>query len=186
MKTIVIDAGHGYRREGHYDPGAVGVLGGVRYEEAQVALRYAVSLAFFLRQTGYSVRLTRVTNGTIRTYTERVSWIRNADAGVSLHLNAHTESSATGYETLYRVHASFAHAVHRGLQAGYHALEHPIPDRGVKLSTRSLAMLSTPKPSVIVELGFISNPVDLRLLLQNDTRITLMRHLAEGIRRAFL
>jgi N-acetylmuramoyl-L-alanine amidase len=68
-----------------------------------------------------------------------------------------------------------AHALHGALQR---ALAGRL-DRGVK--QKGLTVCQREKPSVLLELGFITNPSDLEYLLLRETRARVAREVAKTI-----
>lgn len=93
VRTIVIDPGHGGR-----DPGSVhnGLL------EKVINLDVAKRLANVLKGAGYTVFLTRTDDRYLGLY-ERTTIAKKhkADLFISIHANASTKSSVTGFETYY-------------------------------------------------------------------------------------
>jgi N-acetylmuramoyl-L-alanine amidase len=180
MKRIVIDAGHGMgnRQLDVYDPGAIGYLDGVKYEEARIALQYALSLNHYLKEykDKVSVYMTRVDNKLNTPLSFRLSYAKtvNATHFISIHLNGATTNTATGIETLYRYKSSlsFAQDVHEILKRNIN-----LSDRGVK--TMSLFVLSSEYKGCLIELGFITNPNDLAVIIQDEVRKKFCKELAE-------
>jgi N-acetylmuramoyl-L-alanine amidase len=96
---IAIDAGHGMsnRQAGLYDPGATHVEAGFRFEEAEIALRYALALREALAAHGAAVFLTREDAGDHAPLGERAANARLAGAGglLSLHVNSVEDAART-------------------------------------------------------------------------------------------
>jgi N-acetylmuramoyl-L-alanine amidase len=103
VRTIMIDAGHGGK-----DPGAV--ANGLR--EKDINLRMAKILGQELRQQGFEVHYTRTTDKFIP-LEERTAMAnaKNADLFISLHCNAHKDTSVKGFEVYYLNLATDAQAV---------------------------------------------------------------------------
>ena len=99
----MIDAGHGGK-----DPGAV--ANGLR--EKDINLRMAKILGQELRQQGFEVHYTRTTDKFIP-LEERTAMAnaKNADLFISLHCNAHKDTSVKGFEVYYLNLATDAQAV---------------------------------------------------------------------------
>ena len=180
MKRIVIDAGHGMgnRKLDVYDPGAIGYLDGQKYEEAKIALQYALSLNYYLKEykDKVVVYLTRSSNTQNTPLSFRASYATtvNATHFISIHLNGSTSSEATGLETLYRRQGSleFAKDVHEILKTNI-----GLRDRGVK--NMSLAVLGGQYKGCLIELGFITNPNDLAVIIQDEVRKKFCKALAD-------
>jgi len=183
-KTIVvIDAGHGYKPAPSggvvFDPGAIGYLGQAQHREADIAAQYANSIAYMLR-THYPAIETHLLTATREqplSLQQRRRYEPSAAAFVSVHLNAAESRNAHGYETWYsREHSvGLAHALHAALQR---ALAGRL-DRGVK--QKGLTVCQREQPSVLLELGFISNASDLEYLLLRETRARVAREVAKAI-----
>jgi N-acetylmuramoyl-L-alanine amidase len=182
-KTIVvIDAGHGWKPTPGggvvYDPGAIGYLGAAQHREADIAALYANSLAYLLRtQHGIDAHLLLATRERPLSLQARRRYMPQADAFVSIHLNASESKSAQGYETWYsREHSiELAQACHAGMQRAFSSRI----DRGIK--QRGLTVCQREKPSVLLEIGFITNASDLEYLLLRDTRVRFAREVAKAI-----
>jgi len=182
-KTVIIDAGHGWKPTSSggvvFDPGAIGYLGQVQYREADIAAQYANSIAYMLRTfyPAIETHLLIATRERPLSLQARRRYMPQADAFVSVHLNASESKSAQGYETWYsREHSvGLANAVHGALQR---ALAGRI-DRGIK--QKGLTVCQREKPSVLLELGFITNASDLEHLLLRETRARVAREVAKAI-----
>lgn len=154
---VAIDAGHGMgnRRRGLYDPGAVVKVGEVTYEEASIALTYALELGRVLERRGHAVLPVRPDGRQDRPIARRPVWAKDAggDVYVSVHVNAAAGPAANGTETLYR------DAAGRGLAE---ALQRAVVwatgfvDRGVKLRS-DLVVLKFDGPAALLELGFLTH-----------------------------
>ena len=182
---IMLDPGH----TGVTDPGAV--AGGLR--EADVTLDVALKLRDLLAGVpGLEVRLTRDRHVDLATpYTQsadlraRTNMANNwpADVYLSIHVNAAANPEARGVETFHHVKASdeavrVAHVLHRYL------VPHFTRSRGVK-SADFHVLRETRMPAVLVELGFITNDDDRRLLADEAFRRRLAEALATGLCEAF-
>lgn len=172
---ICIDPGHGMsnRDKGVYDPGAVGA--GV--EEADVALAWAKTLAWVLRKDGHSVYLTRDEHEDDLPLIRRAKLARLANCThfLSIHANAAGNPLASGTETIHRDAPVWASRVQ---MAALDAMKRP--NRGVKTEKqlgRVLAVLGAPNPCLL-EIGFISNATDRKLMLARETRLAFAESLA--------
>lgn len=200
---IILDPGHGLgsRQEGVYDPGAVAVHGGFRYEEASIVMDYAITARAVLRVAGIDAILTRtrterLVNGqlivehTPSPLVQRPKMVAQHDAAalVSLHLNASKDASARGFEVFYRFdhQRPFAETVYRHLAE---LVRDFMPLRGVKQA--SFVVLRTDKPAVLIELGFVSNPTDAQFIRPADAveyrsrRIQVANALERALREYF-
>lgn len=179
MAKVCIDPGHG-----GYDPGAVGPTG---LKEKDVNLAVALHAGSFLQAAGVSVVYTRTS--------DRVTWpsdtnadlaarckIANqagADLFISIHCNSATNRSARGAETyclqLGGQGEKLARAVHVELLRAT-----GLVDRGVK-TANFYVLRATKMPAALVELAFISNPDEEKLLKQSEFQARAGRAIAEGV-----
>lgn len=179
--TVVVDAGHGGK-----DPGAIGTYkqGGnrIRLLEKTVNLHISGEVAKLLERRGVKVVMTR-DDDTFIPLDKRVSTADNvgADLLLSLHADAAINKSAHGF-TVYvgkkpsGKSLSAARKIARRLAAtGAHS-------RGVKRHERNIRVITAPKgPSVLVEVGFLSNARDVVKLDRRQYRLDLARAIADGV-----
>ncbi|WP_166786792.1 N-acetylmuramoyl-L-alanine amidase [Jeotgalibacillus salarius] len=145
--TIVIDAGHGGR-----DGGAIGAAGTL---EKSLTIRTAEALYHMLSSTGANVIMTREDDRYIDLYSRvAASKDHHADAFVSIHYDAIHDRSVKGFTTYYYGGPDelLADSVHEGLSDSM-----TIKNRGVHHGN-FLVLRDNVAPSVLLELGFISNP----------------------------
>ena len=192
LPTVIIDPGHG----GH-DDGAT--AHGLR--EKDLTLDVALRVEQMLRSADLTVVLTR-RDDTYISLAERADLANRFEKSifVSLHFNQSNESSAMGAETFYadqkvppeyswmwvglftkpeappldngEVLASF-------IQASL-VMKMDVVNRGIK--SRSLYVVRNVRnPAVLVEGGFLSNPLEAQLLMNSDYRQRLAGAIAEGI-----
>lgn len=190
-RRIVVDPGHG----GH-DPGATHY--GLR--ESDVNLAVALRLRDLLRAQGAEVILTRDSDraavpdaaaaGMTPYERERaeLSWRTDmaneaaADLFVSIHANASASAAAAGIETYwcpYNFNALQARSLAEHLQAQLVALLGR-PDRGVREETFYVNCY-TEAPSALVEIGFVTNPEENRLLASAAYQQAAAQALLRGI-----
>jgi N-acetylmuramoyl-L-alanine amidase len=154
--TIVLDPGHGGN-----DGGTVGTRKTV---EKDLTLQTAETLAHHLRSAGADVVLTRESD-TYVDLRKRVAASHQvgADAFISLHYDATDDSSVSGF-TAYYLHnyqEPLAEAINSGL-AGKIELR----NRGAQ-SGNYLVLRENQQPAVLVELGYLSNYNDERIVTAN-------------------
>lgn len=155
-KTIVVDPGHGGS-----DPGAVafGLF------EKDIVLNIGLMLEKKLQASGVNVVMTRKDDRLIplREISE-IANRHNPDSFVSIHINAATSEKAHGTETYWnRTYSSdeskkLAQSIQKQLIANLHSY-----DRGVKEANFAV-IRNTKAPSVLVEIGFITNEEEAKLL----------------------
>ena len=100
-----------------------------------------------------------------------------ADLFISIHTNASENPAATGTEALvYSESSTVAKAVAEEILIALHRLT-GLRNRGIVYRPGLYILRKTKMPAVLVELGFISNPVDAALMVENPALF------AEGIYR---
>jgi N-acetylmuramoyl-L-alanine amidase len=185
MKTIIIDPGHGGE-----DPGALGkrIENGQEkiYKEADFTWDISKRLWSLLAKE-YSVFLTRKENET-KSLQDRTLLARKLSANLflSIHINSATTNQARGYEaycvrTPLLEYTKFLPYSKKFRDIIILELEKDFPNwvnrGGKEANFYVIKFISC--PSVLVELGFISNPNDLEFLTKDEVRqkiaITLKR-----------
>ncbi|MDP4171209.1 MAG: N-acetylmuramoyl-L-alanine amidase, partial [Bacillota bacterium] len=157
-KKIIIDAGHGGK-----DTGAIGPSG---YLEKNANLGAALALKAELEKFGAIVTLTRSTDVFLelseRTYIANSS---DYDAFISLHSDSY-KTTSTGSTTYYNTSVNFNGPRSKGLA---NAIQHRLIasldtyDRGVQEQEFYVNRMNE-LPSILVELAYISNPSEEKLL----------------------
>jgi N-acetylmuramoyl-L-alanine amidase len=181
---VAIDPGHGNsnRNPGIYDPGAEHLSHGIKYQEADIALRYGLALKDVLRAQQINVFMTRENATDDAPVGERAGNAERAgcDIFVSLHLNDNESESANGLEVLYRdsKYKPLASAMHDALikTTGF-------KPRGPK-QRLDLAVLKFEGPAVLIELGFISNDGDRTELLNPQMRSAICETIAHVVQNS--
>jgi N-acetylmuramoyl-L-alanine amidase len=167
-KVIVIDAGHG-----GIDGGASSQEG---LEEKEVTLKVASYLRDFLQQSGAYVVMTRETDTDLagvgsgksrwkaRDLSQRLKMVKdeNADMFISIHGNAflgRSHGAQTFYNPTREANKKLATFIQNEL---VHNLENT--DRIAKAKNDVFLLKYSPVPTVLVEVGFLSNVEEARLL----------------------
>jgi N-acetylmuramoyl-L-alanine amidase len=172
-RRVVLDPGHGGR-----DPGAIG-LNGTREDDVNLAL--ALRLAAKLRAAGVEVHLTR-DDDTFVELSERAKAgnRRRADLFVSLHADAARNRKAHGYTLYVRRGATEAsRRAARSIEAALRATG--LSSRGVR-EANFVVLRESKGAAVLVEAGFLTNPVEERRLRDPGFRERMATALARGIR----
>jgi len=195
-KVIWIDPGHGSSFNGYYDPGAVRT--GIR--EVDSNTWYSLELAGKLRAGGATVLLTRTIADSGLTIDNRqrayLASEANADIFISVHSNASASTSASGAETYYYLPSSvddpdysatkdydqrivksiaLANYVNPKMTAGG-----GFTNRGVKGNDFAV-IRETAMPSILLEIGFISNSGDLAKIKDANNRSNTVEGIYQGI-----
>ncbi len=172
---VVLDPGHG-----GFDPGAVGPNG---LTEAEVALDISHRAAALLQESGFDVIMTRSDDSFV-SLSERAEIANRAGAEifVSVHSNAAARPAVGGLETYYgRGRESDSYYLARTMQNSMvNKLE--LTDRGVK-TDRFTVIRETEMPAVLLEIGFLSNLEEERLLRSSSFREKAAESIAEGIQK---
>lgn len=159
MKTICIDAGHGGA-----DPGAVG--NGLN--EKAITLKVALFCQEYMRShyPEFKPLLTRAIDKSV-SLSERVqvSNRAGADLFISIHTNAHSDPGANGFESFILPGSKKSPPVqflmHPRLVRVFTAKG--VRDRGQK-KAGLYVVKNTNAPAILLELGFISNAAEARLM----------------------
>lgn len=174
-KLIVLDAGHGGS-----DPGTIGKFTGVK--EKDLALKAVFALQNELEKNGYDVVLTRTTDTRVELYqrTDLANEV-NADLFISIHYNAADSLTAKGIEVLYYPDAAgvkyeFAKTIYERIIADTGATQRGIIKRPLLVVTRETKM-----PSALVEMGFVSNADEEKLVQQDAYLEAQIKAIAEAV-----
>lgn len=170
-KIIVIDAGHG-----GVDAGVVGIK--TQTKESDINLSISKKLKGYFVDAGFSVVMTRVSNGGLyglptngfkrRDMTKRKDIIENsgADMVISVHQNYCPISSRRGGQTFFNPDSENGKNLADCIQKELNSL------CGIKnydaLAGDYFMLKCTQNPSVIVECGFLSNAEDEKLLISDE------------------
>ncbi|MFY4775412.1 SH3 domain-containing protein [Metabacillus sp. RGM 3146] len=172
-KTIVIDAGHG-----GYDTGTRG-----RYTyEKSLTLITSQLVVKKLQNEGANVIYTR-NSDTYPTLSERAALSNKSKAGafISIHYDS-GGPAATGISTFYYTFAKdslLASKVHQSVLSAV-----KLPDR--KVSYKNLQVLRDNRyPSILIELGFLSNALEERLITTADYQDKASNGIVQGLKAYF-
>lgn len=194
VRRIMIDPGHGGR-----DHGATGR----KYREKDITYRVSRALAEALRKQGYTVSMTRGGDSTLSLdHRPRLARSWRADLFISVHANYVATKSVSGTEIFLltpkgtsstyggkpsrysapgnkfdKQNARAAYEVQKGMTATMKSR-----DRGIK-HARFVVLRDAPCPAVLVEMGFLSNREEERLLGSSRYQQKIVEGLVQGIRR---
>lgn len=172
---ILLDYGHGGS-----DPGAIGVD---NLKEKDIVKEIGKRVKYHLERHQQTVIESRLNDETV-SLTERSNKANsnNVDLCVSIHANYFTNSSAQGVEIYYYKTSA------RGQQLANSVLNEIIKaklytkNRGLKTDNLHMTR-ETKMPSILVELGFISNVTDKDLIVNNKENFAIA--IAKGILNYF-
>ena len=192
FSTVVIDPGHGGNDEGARSNGL---------KEKDLSLDLALRVEKLLTSYHFPTVLTR-RDDTFVSLAERATIANKIDNAVfvSIHFNQSRDSSATGVETFYATAKVPPESAWTWV--GFFSKPEPASgengedlagyiqtslvtrtdavNRGIK--ARELYVVRhTRCPAVLVEGGFMNNPLDARLIGNNEYRDLLAKAIAEGV-----
>ncbi|WP_107951076.1 SH3 domain-containing protein [Lysinibacillus parviboronicapiens] len=168
--TIVVDAGHGGN-----DHGTTGQRG---TDEKNITLKTASLLESKLSAAGANVVMTRESDEYVA-LRKRVSIGHQyeADAFISLHYDATDNSSISGFTTYYLNgnQKGLAESIHSGL-----ASKIDLKDRGTQQGNY-LVLRENRQKAVLIELGFLSNASEERVITTEKFREQATLGIYQGI-----
>ena len=184
-KKITLDAGHGGS-----DPGAIGANG---TREKDVTLKITKKVQELLKKKGAKVSMTRT--GDKDVYGPNASDVQelqarvdvaednDADAFISIHINSSTNKNVGGFSSYYYPKTSndarLAQAVQDRLVKNF-----GLDDLGIRKANFYVNKRCS-MPSTLLELAFISNPKEEKLMKSNWYINKLAKSIADGIEDYF-
>ena len=187
-KVIVIDAGHGIPDEGAQSSNGT--------TEAQTNLKIALKLQNLLEQSGCTVVLTRSDENAIYDIDskslrqKKISDIHNrvkignessADIFVSIHLNKIPQQQYSGWQTFYHAKDSNGKKLAVWIQNSLNLSIQKENNRVSKSIENIYIVKHVEIPTTIVECGFLSNPDEEKLLLEDSYQNRLSWGIYNGI-----
>ncbi|HHY38600.1 MAG TPA: N-acetylmuramoyl-L-alanine amidase [Clostridia bacterium] len=171
-RKVIVDPGHGGS-----DPGCISHSGLYEKHLTMSVARYLVAK---LRTAGAEVVLTRNGDETVDAY-KRVDLANRAggDIYVSLHMNSFRMSQKSGVEVYYYSGVTqakrLAQSIHKRLleDTGF-------ADSGIRVA-RFVVLKGTSMPSVVCEMGYLSNPDNERFLKNEAFHAVLAGAVYKGI-----
>ena len=192
VKTIIIDPGHGGK-----DTGARGT----KITEKKYALAFSIKLKRSLERLGFTVYLTRYSDR-FPSFDDRANHVKKfkGDLFLSVHVNAAANKSVYGIETFHftplggqssngspkrtkwargdsyqQQSARLGYEIHKQL-IGFTGQK----DRGLKCANFKV-LRETSCPSVLLELGFLSNKFEEKKLLSPSYQDKLVKGISYGV-----
>ncbi|MTI69233.1 MAG: AMIN domain-containing protein [Firmicutes bacterium] len=194
-QTIIIDPGHGGDNTISYN-GHIGDSGAIspytKVMEKDLVLKVSLKLREILINRGYNVVMTRDKDVYIDLY-KRAEIANEADASafISLHFNSEkNNTSATGILSLYC--PSFESEVKTEDQYPFAKVMQDTlvnklnrKNKGIFKSPGYVVLRETKMPSVLLELGFLSNKEDEKLARTEDYQNKAVEAIADGLDKYF-
>ncbi len=182
-KTIVLDPGHGYDENNKFDPGAIGEV-----TEQSITIAVTKKLEQILTDMGANViRLQTESEGIHDRDRPRRANNYNADMFMSIHCNSSTSDVAHGTEVYYFTPWSqtLAKGINDNLSAFLSSAQGGRDSsRGAKYSYYWYT-LEQSFPSVLVEMGFVSNREECLVMANPDNQTRMAEAIAQGIYEYF-
>ncbi len=181
-KTIMLDAGHGGEDSGALSPG-----GGAYPAESDLNLILAGCLKEELEAAGATVLMMRSSDRAVSLEQRVATTVGQApDLFVSLHHNSVNETSnfttASGGLMLYSspISESFAQCIADTLWSG-------IGEKKARCKRQSLFVCrQTRYPAVLVEAGYVCNPLEYEMLCREDIVRKLAKNIIKGMENYFV
>ncbi len=184
-KVIVIDAGHGGS-----DPGAIGPN---KTQEKRITLSIAQKVKALLEKAGAKVLMTRQTDvdvygpnaSAVEELSARTKIANNnkADAFVSIHINAFSNATVGGISTYYYQKTGYDAMLAKNIQNNIDDIV-GFEDRGIN-SAGFYVIKRTQMPAVLLELGFISNPEEEKLMNMPQVQQQMGQGIVKGLESFF-
>lgn len=205
VHVIVIDPGHGpwvnldmepiapgseiTKRK--YGVGATGIVTGTL--EREINLNVSLMLRDLLENDGYTVIMTRTDHETISSNIDRANLANdnNADLMLRIHSDSFKDSNAKGASMLvpdkvgYAVDIVDISRIYGEIILNTLTDEVGMKNRGVITRSDQTGFNWSKVPIMTVELGFLSNPDEDRLLASSDYQTKLAQALYKGIVKCF-
>ena len=176
MKKVVLDPGHGGS-----DSGAIALDN--KYYEKTINLEVAKLIQEKLTKKNVYVYMTRTKDETL-TLEDRVNYSNeiSPDIYVSIHANSTLQEVSYGLETHYFKDDSLelANTIHSHFASAKNLKKWETLDRGV-MKSRFYVINHTEAPSVLIEIGFISNKIERDKLDTKERKEQVADSIVKGI-----
>lgn len=205
-KVIVIDPGHQAKGNSEKEPigpganetkakvttGATGIV--TKQKESELNLKVALLLEKELSKKGYTVIMTRTTNDINMSNSERAQIANNAKADIfiRIHANSSNSSSAKGVLTMCQTEKN---KYNGNLEKESYRLSKLVVDniakstgannRGVMQNDNMSGINWCIIPTTIVEMGFLSNPEEDKLMETQGYQNKVVEGIVNGIEEYF-
>ncbi len=182
-RTVYLDPGHGGE-----DPGAIFTdEDGTIWRESDINLGVALKVREILEANGVTILMSRETDKTVDLVSRpKDANQKQATLFVSVHTNSFMADTAYGIETWGTLKYSATYAGITDKNLAENIQKNVIKEtggynRGVKDSTGLAVLRHSIMPSVLIEVGFISNTEERELMFTESYRDKLATGIAQGI-----
>lgn len=194
QKTIVIDAGHGgdHRKlyKGHIgDSGAISPYSKVM--EKDLTLSVSLKLKDVLKSRGYNIIMTRDKDEYIYLYDRaEIANQTDANAFISIHFNSSKSPNSSGVLTMYcpsyesELKSSDQYPLAKAMQETLSS-ELNMKSIGIWKKPQYVVLRETKMPSVLLELGFLTNRSDEKLARSEDYQTRAANAIANALDKYF-
>lgn len=180
--VVVLDAGHG-----GYDTGAIGFR---KTKEKDITLPVALKVGAILQKNGIKVIYTRNSDKISFPINEKqnldartkISNFNSANLFISIHANSSIFKFVNGVETYYGKSNNSKKLA--GIIENQIVKDNKMYNRGIK-TANYYVLKNTTAPSVLVELGFITNANDESKISNANNQQILANSIAKGILQYF-
>lgn len=182
---ILLDAGHGGK-----DPGKVGINNAL---EKDINLDIVYKLEKKLSDEGFEVVLSRTNDHSLAKASSkhqkrddmnnRISFIKdeNPDYVISIHQNSFPKESVSGPQVFYYKDSDTSRDLAEYIQGSLNDSLKPSSPRSIKDNVAYYLLKKSPTPTVIVECGFLSNPYEADLLLDENYQDQIVDAISLGL-----
>ena len=182
-RTVYLDPGHGGE-----DPGAIHTdESGYTWRECDINLAVALKVRDILQANNVTVLMSRTTDRTMGLVDRpKDANAKQATLFVSVHTNSFVAPTAYGIETWGTLYTSATYCGITDRNLAQNIQNSVIAktgaySRGIKDSSGLAVLRHSVMPSVLIEVGFISNNDERWLMFQDSYRNQLAEGIAEGI-----
>ncbi|MBR1821650.1 MAG: N-acetylmuramoyl-L-alanine amidase [Clostridia bacterium] len=156
-----------------------------RVNEYETTLAIGLKLRDILTEAGATVVITRTTNDVMLTNIDRAKMLNDAgvDVALQLHCNSISNQKAEGNSAYIRTTTEWAdvnRAIGEAITAAISA-ECGCKNLGVKVNNNYMSLNWTTTPSVLLEMGYISNKKEDELLASDEYRTRMAMGIFEGL-----
>jgi len=175
MSRGTINFGHGKKSNGTFDPGAIGASG---LKESDVVKAVGTIVVSELQRLGHNINA--IQNGDLWAVVDSSDNF-NSEWFVSIHNNSHSDKTAHGIETHVSALGADAEKLAKAIQSNLIS-DTGLTNRGIKV-TGLYVNKYTKCPSCLVELPFISNPTEEKLLASPEFQRKCAISIVKGIQQ---